>query len=120
MKVVGQIAQIIIAVGIFNVWGLRYNLAPGYRGGGATNMREEFAAYGMPFGVMCVIGALKVSLAIALLVGLREQVLVTPAATAMALLMIGAIAMHFRIGDPIKKAVPAACMLILSIIAAVA
>jgi hypothetical protein len=120
MRIVGQIAQIIIALGIFNVWLLRYNRATDYRGGSAKNMPGEFAAYGLPFWFMCAIGILKVLLAIALLVGIWIPALVVPAATAMAILMVGAVAVHLKVGDPIKRAAPAALMLVLSIIAALA
>ncbi len=111
-------AQIIIALGIFNVWLVRYNRSTGYRGGSANNMRQEFAAYGLPFWAMCVIGGLKIALAILLLVGIWVPSLVQPAAIAMAVLMVGAIAMHLKVGDAPRKSLPAACMLGLSILAA--
>jgi len=114
----GLVAQIVIAVGIFNVWVLRYNKATAYRGGSARNMREEFAAYGLPFEVMCLIGGLKVALALALVVGIWVPALVMPAAIGMAALMVGAIGMHVKVGDPPMKALPAVCMLGLSIVAA--
>jgi hypothetical protein len=118
MHVIGVIAQIIIAAGIFNVWILRYNKPTSYRGGSATNMREEFAAYGFPFWFMCIIGGLKILLAIALIVGIWIPALVLPAAIGMAVLMIGAVSMHVKVGDAPIKALPATCMLALSILAA--
>jgi len=36
------IVQIIIALGIFNVWLLRFRQATGWRGGTAANLKEEF------------------------------------------------------------------------------
>lgn len=120
MELVGTLAQILIAVGIFNVWIVRYGMATSYRGGAARNMREEFAAYGLPAGFMWGIGALKIGLAIALVAGIWAPALVTPAALAMAALMLGAIAMHIKIGDPARKALPAGVMLLLSVLAAVA
>ena len=70
MRMIGQLAQILIALGIFNVWVLRFNRSTGYRGGSADSLRGEFAAYGLPSWAMYVVGALKISLAIALVVGL--------------------------------------------------
>ncbi|CAN5490539.1 hypothetical protein BH09PLA1_BH09PLA1_02450 [soil metagenome] len=119
MHVIGLVAQIMIALGIFNVWVLRYGKATAYRGGPARNMREEFAAYGLPFWMMCLIGGLKITLAIALVVGIWVPVLVKPAAIGMAILMLGAIGMHLKVGDPPMKALPAVCMLGLSIVASV-
>lgn len=119
MQTIGTLAQIVIALGIFNVWLIRFNLPTGYRGGSAGNMREEFASYGLPVGFMWLIGALKIALAIGLIAGIWIRVLVMPAAVGMGLLMLGAIAMHIKVQDPAKKSIPAACMLALSILAAV-
>jgi hypothetical protein len=120
MQIIGTLAQIVIALGIFNVWVLRYNKSTSYRGGSAKNMREEFAAYGLPFWFMCVIGGLKILLAIALIVGIWVPSLILPAAIGMAVLMIGAISMHIKVSDAPIKALPAVCMLLLSIVAATA
>jgi hypothetical protein len=57
------VLQLVVALGILNVWLLRANRATAYRGGNAKNMREEFATYGLPYWFMCVIGVLKVALA---------------------------------------------------------
>ncbi|MEM6392137.1 MAG: DoxX family protein [Planctomycetota bacterium] len=118
MQYVGALAQIIIALGIFNVWFLRFNKPTAYRGGSAQNLREEFAAYGLPSWFMYTIGFLKVSLAVLLLVGIALPTLVLPAALGMAALMAGAIAMHLKVKDPPKRAAPATAMLALSLLAA--
>ena len=120
MHILRLVAQIVIALGIFNVWVVRYGKATTYRGGSARNMREEFAAYGLPSWALYVVGTLKISLAIALVAGLWVPVLVRPAAVGMAVLMVGAIAMHLKVGDPAQKSLPAVGMLVLSILAAVA
>ncbi len=119
MNVIRIVAQIIVALGILNVWVLRYSKSTDYRGASAGNMRQEFAAYGLPFWAMCVIGGLKITLAVLLIVGIWLPSLVAPAAIAMAVLMTGAIGMHLKVGDSPRKSLPAACMLVLSILAAV-
>ncbi len=103
--------QLIVALGILNVWLLRRNKATPYRGGGARNLREEFAAYGLPFWFMCLVGVLKVGLAIALLAALWMHDLARPAAIGMGLLMVGAFAMHLKVKDPLAKAVPSLAVL---------
>jgi uncharacterized membrane protein YphA (DoxX/SURF4 family) len=108
--------QIIIGLGILNVWFLRANRKTGYRGGGATNLKEEFATYGIPEWLFWLIGTLKVSAALALLAGIFFPVLVQPAAAVMASLMFGAIVMHWKVKDPAKKSLPAACLLALSLL----
>lgn len=118
MEVIGTISQVVVALGILNVWIIRYDKTTGYRGGDAKNMREEFAAYGLPFWFMCVIGFFKISFALMLIAGIWYEPLVLPAATGMAVLMAGAVSMHIKVKDPPKKAMPATAVFILSILAA--
>ena len=74
---------------------------------------EEFAAYGLPAWFCYVVGFLKVTSAICLLAGLLYPWLVLPAAVVVAVLMAGAIAMHVKVSDPLKKYLPALSMLLL-------
>lgn len=113
MKTIVQICQIVIGCGLLNVWLLRFNKPTAYRGGTAANMPEEFAAYGLPAWFCYAVGFLKVASALALLAGLIYPALVLPAAIIVALLMAGAVGMHLKVGDPIKKSVPALSVLIL-------
>jgi uncharacterized membrane protein YphA (DoxX/SURF4 family) len=112
------ILQVIIALGIFNVWFLRYGKPTGWRGGNAKNMKEEFAVYGLPGWFVGVVGFLKVLFAILLLVGIWYPGVVMPAALGIAVLMLGAVIMHIKVKDPIKKSFPALTMLVLSIVVA--
>ena len=100
------ILQVIIGLGILNVWFLRSGRSTSYRGGNAGNLKDEFAAYGLPEWAFYVIGVLKVGSAIALLAGIWFPVLVAPAAVLMAVLMLGAITMHLKIKDPLNRWVP--------------
>jgi len=113
------ICQIIIALGIFNVWVIRYGKETSWRGGEAKNMKEEFAAYGLPSGFMVLIGAAKILLASCLIIGIWIPVLVKPSAIAMAFLMIGAVSMHIKVKDPLQKSLPAFTMLLLSFVVAI-
>jgi hypothetical protein len=105
------VLQLIVALGILNVWLLRSNKATAYRGGNAKNMREEFATYGLPYWFMCVIGVLKVGLAIALLAAIWVHSMAQPAAIGLGLLMLGAFVMHLKVHDPISKALPSIAVL---------
>ena len=113
------VCQIIIALGIFNVWIIRYGKETGWRGGEAKNMKEEFAAYGLPSGVMVFIGAAKILLASCLIIGIWIPLLVKPGAIAMAFLMMGAVSMHVKVKDPLQKSLPALIMLVLSLLVAI-
>jgi uncharacterized membrane protein YphA (DoxX/SURF4 family) len=114
METIVQICQIIVGCGLLNVWLLRFNKATAYRGSAASNMREEFAAYGLPAWSCYLVGFLKVASALALLAGLLYPTLVLPAAVVVAVLMAGAVAMHVKVGDPAKKSLPALAVLSLS------
>ena len=118
MNVIGKIAQTTAALWILNVWFLRFDKDTGYRGGGATNMKEEFAEYGMPEAAMYTVGTVKVGLASAMLAGLWVPKLTRPASLGLAAFMVGAIGMHLKVKDPIKRALPAISVLSLSATAA--
>jgi len=110
MEYVKIAIQLTIALGIYNVWLLRFGKATNWRGGSANSMKEEFEVYGIPYWFMMVIGFLKVSLATVLVVGIWFPVVILPSAIGMALLMTGALAMHFKVKDPLQKSLPAFTM----------
>lgn len=107
-------SKIVIALSLLNVWLIRAGRPTAWRGGDAQNMREEFAAYGLPVWFMGVVGFLKVTLAILLLVSIWLTAISRPAAIGIAVLMLGAVSMHLKVRDPIKKALPALTLLGLS------
>jgi uncharacterized membrane protein YphA (DoxX/SURF4 family) len=119
MEWAAKLIQIVVALGIANVWLLRSGKSTGWRGGTATNMKEEFEVYGLPGWFMGLIGTLKLLLAASLIVGVWLPVLTRPAAGALAALMLGAVVMHFKVKDPLKKSLPAFTMLLLSLFVAV-
>ena len=110
------ILQVVAALGLLNVWLLRANRSTSYRGADAKNMREEFAAYGLPAWKVALIGVLKVGAAVALIAGIWFPLLVLPAALLICVLMVGALSMHFKIHDPLRKSAPAAGMLALALL----
>lgn len=107
--------QMVISLGLLNVWLVRGRSATAYRGGDATDLKSEFAVYGLPPWVFYTVGALKIGSAIALAAGVLMPELTRPAASVVAALMLGAVAMHLKVGDPFLKAVPAAMMLFMSL-----
>ena len=105
--------QLVVALGILNVWFLRSGRPTPYRGVEAKNLREEFSAYGFPFWFMCLIGVLKVGLALTLIVAIWIPALAQPAAIGMGVLMLGAFTMHLKAKDPIGKALPSVAVLLM-------
>ena len=119
METITLVLQLVIACVIFSVWLIRPNWNTPYRAGDATNIKEEFAVYGLPDWSVYVVGATKIALAIALLAGYWKSELVVPAAISMAILMAGAVLCHLRIKeDSISRAIPASSMLLISLFVA--
>ena len=119
MEIIGKTAQTVAALWIFNVWFNRFNKDTGYRGGEATNMVEEFEEYGLSKNTMYVVGATKVSLASLMLLGHGFPKLVRPASIGLAAFMLGAIGMHVKVKDPIKRSLPAIAVFSLSAVSAI-
>jgi hypothetical protein len=106
-----SLLQVILALGLINVWLVRSGKATAFRGGASTNLHQEFAAYGLSDAVFYLVGALKLASAAALLAALWVPDLALPAASVLAALMLGALAMHLKVKDPLLKSVPALAML---------
>jgi hypothetical protein len=119
MKLIGKLAQTAAALWILNVWTRRFNKDTGYRGGNATNMKEEFEEYGLSESTMYAVGTAKVSLAGLMLAGLVAPRVSRPASIGLAMFMLGAIGMHIKVGDPVKRYLPALSVFSLASAAAV-
>lgn len=117
-KSIVNVLQLVTALGLLNVWLVRFNKKTAYRGGEAKTLLEEFAAYGLPAWFCYFIGFLKISSALLLILGIYYTSLTLPAALLIIFLMIGAISMHIKVKDPIIKSLPASTMLVLSILIA--
>lgn len=109
-----SVFQVIVGLGLLNVWLIRAGNATAYRGGDAQNLKEEFATYGLPSAVFYIVGGLKIVSGVLLLTGLAFAPVVAPAAAVVAILMAGALTMHLKVGDPASKSVPATLMLLMS------
>jgi uncharacterized membrane protein YphA (DoxX/SURF4 family) len=111
-----MLIQVLIGLGILNVWLVRQGKATQWRGGDAKTIVEEFAIYGLPEWLVWVVGFLKILLAVLLIVGVWYPELTRPASLGLAVLMLGAVAMHLKVKDPLKKSLPALTLLILCLL----
>ncbi len=115
-----SILQVLIAFGLVNVWLVRFEKATKYRGGGAQNMKQEFAAYGLPVWSLYVVGFLKISVALIMLLVLYMPYYIASfgfsALGVLIILMLGAITMHIKIKDSLTKTLPAIGMLAMAIL----
>ncbi len=112
-RTLASLLQLIIGTVLLNVWLVRARNSTAYRGGSAQSLEQEFVEYGLPSAMFYVVGALKVIAGVVLLAGLWLNLPVAAATTVVAVLMVGAIAMHIRVKDPVRKSVPAAVMLVM-------
>ncbi len=115
MDLITKFLQLLVAFGLLNVWLIRSNQKTAYRGSNASSLKSEFAAYGLPLWSFYVIGFIKISAALLLLLGLWIPLLVFPSALVVSLMMLGAVCMHIKVRDPLKKCLPALIMLFFSV-----
>jgi hypothetical protein len=105
--------KLIVAVSLLNVWLLQYNKPTRWRGGDAKTIFEEFAVYGLPKWFCYVIGFLKVTLSIGLILTIWFPIYEDYVALGLGALLLGSIVMHLKIGDPLLKSFPAFLFLVL-------
>ncbi len=118
METLVSVIQVVIGLGILNVWLLRRTKATAWRGQHARNLKEEFGVYGLPPWFMGVVGVFKILFAVFLILGVWLPSLTRPGAIGMAVLMLGAVSMHIKVKDPLKKSLPAFTMLVLCVVVA--
>lgn len=114
METIKILLQATIAITIINVWILRRDKPTQWRGGSADSLDKEFETYGLPPTIMITAGALKLTCALLLIVGIWIPSVVNFAAAGMTALLLIAVIAHLRIQDPIRKAIPAASLMSMS------
>ena len=110
MKVLSKILSVVVGLTVINVWLFRSNRSTSYRGGDAASLLEEFQVYGLE-DYFLIIGIIKVSLAIMLLLSLYFKKLSFFASSGIGIMMLVAVYMHINIGDELIKSMPASVML---------
>ncbi len=112
---ISTILQVVVGLGLLNVWLVRARSSTGFRGGSAQSLKEEFSAYGLPDWFFYAIGVLKIGSAVLLILGIWVPAVVLPAAGTVAALMVGALSMHAKVKDPWIKSLPALLMLLMAV-----
>lgn len=100
-------AQLVVAASIIIVWVFRYD-----------NIVLEFRQYGLSDLTRNLVGASKIALATMLALDVVSEVPVVAASLVMAFLMLCAQAFHLKVRNPLKKYVPSALLLLLSLLIA--
>jgi hypothetical protein len=117
LKKLSNILSLIVGFTVVNVWLFRSNKSTSYRGGEASSLLEEFEVYGLG-DYFYIIGFIKVSLAIILILSIYFNKLKLMSSLGIAIMMIVAIYMHFSVGDELIKSMPASVMLVSCLIIA--
>ena len=97
-----KLVQMTVAISVAYVWIFRFH-----------NVIKEFKQFGLSDLTRNLIGAIKISLATLLVVGIWNSTLVIIPSILMGLLMIGAQYFHFKIKNPFIKHLPSLILLIL-------
>jgi len=97
--------QALVAVSIFFVWVVRYG-----------NVVEEFKQYGLPDWLRDLVGILKLTFALLLLIGIERRPLAVVGGLGIALLMACAFFTHVRVKNPLFKMLPSLTLLVVSVV----
>lgn len=101
------LAQLIVSISVLIVWVFRYD-----------NIVLEFKQYGLSNLLRNIVGALKISLATILILGIWHQEFLFISSMAMAFLMVCAQLCHFKVKNNWMKFMPSLSLLILSLLIA--
>lgn len=95
--------QALVASSIFFVWVVRYG-----------NITTEFKHFGLPDWLRDLVGILKMTFALMLLIGIDRSVFAVVGGAGIAVLMGGAVFTHVRVKNPLPNMLPALTLLVLS------
>ena len=102
------VLQALVAASVIFVWVVRYE-----------NIVQEFKQYGLPDCLRDLVGILKLTFALLLLLGIQRSSLAMIGGLGVAGLMGCAFAIHLRVKNPAFKMLPSLTLLVLSLIIAV-
>ena len=112
---ISPILEVVVGLGLLNVWLVRAQASTAFRGGTAQSLREEFNVYGLPDWIFYLVGVLKFGSGVLLIGGHGVPEFVRPAAGTVAVLMVAALSMHAKVKDPLVKSLPAFLMLLMAV-----
>ena len=110
--------KLIVGLSILNVWLIQPNKPSKWRGGDARTITEEFSVYGLSKTFYYIVFAVKVGLAILLLVSIKYDIFSLYSSIGLAALLGGSIAMHLKVKDALFKSFPAFLFMIMNLIIA--
>ena len=99
--------QALVAAAVFFVWVVRY-----------PNIVEEFKQFGLPEWLRDLVGILKLTFALMLLIGIDRAPMAVGGGLGIAILMAAAFVTHLRVGNPLFKMLPSLALLVCSAVIA--
>jgi len=99
--------QALVATSIFFVWVVRY-----------ANIVQEFKQYGLPDWLRDLVGILKMTCALLLLIGIEQRPFALAGGMVIAVLMGAAFVTHLPMKNPVFKMLPSLSLLLFSVIIA--
>lgn len=112
------IIQIFLAAAMFDVWLFRYRTPGIFRGGDSKTMVEEFRVYGLSDGFRNLVRVLKLTAGVLMIAGIWSDLIAFIAGLWLAVLMAGAMSMHFKVKDPLYKAFPSTTFFLMCLLVA--
>jgi len=95
--------QALVAASVFFVWVVRY-----------ANTAQEFKLYGLPDWLRDLVGILKITFSLMLLIGIERLSLAFVGGIGIAVLMGAAFVTHLRVKNPVFKMLPSLTLMVLS------
>ena len=99
--------QAFVAAAVFFVWVVRY-----------ANIVQEFKQYRYPDWLRDLVGILKMSFSLMLLIGIERRPFAVVGGVGIALLMLAAVVTHLRVKNPVFKILPSLTLMIFSMLIA--
>ena len=99
--------QALVAASVFFVWVVRY-----------ANIVQEFKQYGLPDWLRDLVGILKMTFSLMLLIGIERSPFAVAGGIGIAALMGAAFVTHLRVKNPVFKMLPSLTLLIFSVVIA--
>jgi uncharacterized membrane protein YphA (DoxX/SURF4 family) len=99
--------QALVAASVFFVWVVRY-----------ANIVQEFKQYGLPDWLRDLVGILKMTFSLMLLIGIERSPFAVAGGIGIAALMGAAFVTHLRVKNPVFKMLPSLTLLVFSVVIA--
>jgi uncharacterized membrane protein YphA (DoxX/SURF4 family) len=99
--------QALVAASVFFVWVVRY-----------ANIIQEFKQYGLHEWLRDLVGILKMTFSLMLLIGIERRPFAVAGGIGIAVLMGAAFLTHLRVKNPVFKMLPSLTLLVFSVVIA--